>query len=227
MNENYDKIKEFIVENKYEILLTFIILGSLIVFFTRNSSNSSNSSNNNLNDKQKKFLRTLTDMADILKKNNILYFLSSGTALGCHREKRFIEHDEDIDLGVFENVSFTNILNIVNNSDKFVLKYSWPRNTKIENATELSFIHKETRVKIDIFKFYKIKDKYMSMAYAGNCDNKPRKRCEWLDPINLIKMDFMGKIYNVPDISFIISHYGNDWNIPKIESYDNQKSIIN
>ena len=35
--ENYDKIKEFAVENKYEILLTFIILGSLIVFFTRNN----------------------------------------------------------------------------------------------------------------------------------------------------------------------------------------------
>ena len=37
MNENYDKIKEFVVENKYEILLTFIILGFLIVFFTRNN----------------------------------------------------------------------------------------------------------------------------------------------------------------------------------------------
>jgi len=28
MNENYDKIKEFVVENKYEILLTFIKLYS-------------------------------------------------------------------------------------------------------------------------------------------------------------------------------------------------------
>lgn len=219
MNKNYDKIKRFLVKNKYRLLLLiFIVLGSLIVFFTRN---------NNLNDKQNKFLIALTDMADILDKNDIHYFLSSGTALGCHREKKFIEHDPDIDLGVFESVSFTNILNIVNESDKFVLHISWPRNTEIKEATELTFRHKETKVKIDIFKFYKIKDKYMSVAYGGKCDNKPRKRCEWLDPINLIKMDFMGRKYNVPDISFIISHYGNDWNIPKIESYDDQKSIIN
>lgn len=218
MNKNYDKIKRFIVKNKYRFLLIFIVLGALILFFIINS---------NLNDKQNKFLMALTDMADILDKNDIPFFLSSGTALGCHREKKFIEHDPDIDLGVFENVSFTNILNIVNNSNKFVLENSWPHNKEIKEATELTFRHKETKVKIDIFKFYKIKDKYMSVAYGGKCDNKPRKRCEWLDPINLIKMDFMGRKYNVPDMSFIISHYGNDWNIPKIESYYNQKSIIN
>ena len=38
MNENYDKIKEFVVENKYEILLGLIIIGSF-VFFTRNNFN--------------------------------------------------------------------------------------------------------------------------------------------------------------------------------------------
>ena len=38
---------------------------------------------------------------------------------------------------------------------------------------------------------------------------------------------FLGRNYNVPVMKYIISHYGNDWNIPKIESYDNQKSIVN
>ena len=34
MNENYDKIKEFVVENKYEILLGLIIIGIIyFVFF--------------------------------------------------------------------------------------------------------------------------------------------------------------------------------------------------
>lgn len=219
MNKNYDKIKRFLVKNKYTLLLIFIVLGALIVFFTRN---------NNLNDKQKKFLVTLTDMADILDKNNIYYFLLGGTALGCHREKKFIEHDTDIDLGVFEDVSFTNILNIVNDSNKFVLENSWPLNTEIENTTELTFMHKDTKVKIDIFKhFKKGEHKYMSYAYAGKCDNKPRNRCEYLDIIKLIRMDFMGRIYNVPDISYIENLYGSDWKIPKNMSYDEELSIIN
>ena len=40
------------------------------------------------------------------------------------------------------------------------------------------------------------KYKYMSYAYNGKCSNKPRNRCEWLDPINLIKMNLLGRIYN-------------------------------
>ena len=55
-----------------------------------------------LNEKQTKFKRTLEDMADILNRHNIEYFLFCGTALGCHREGQFIEHDHDIDLGVFK-----------------------------------------------------------------------------------------------------------------------------
>ena len=214
-------IKKLIIKYKYEIIFSLIIICLLNVFFTRNSSNS------NLNDKQKKFLTTLTDMADILEVNNINYFLFAGTALGCHREKKFIEHDNDIDLGIFEDVSFTKILNNVEKSGKFRFTGSWPRKTEIENATELTFLHKDTFVKLDIFKLFKIKDKYMSYAYVGKCDNKPRKRCEWLNPINLIKMDCLGRTYNVPDINFIKSRYGQDWNIPKKEAYYDQKSIIN
>ena len=43
----------------------------------------------------------------------------------------------------------------------------------------------------------------MMVCYGGKCDSKPRNRCEWLDPINLIQMDFLGRTYNVPDMEFI------------------------
>lgn len=184
--------------------------------------------NGELNEKQKKFLLTLTDMADILESNNIHYFLLGGTALGCHREKKFIEHDKDIDLGIFEDVSFTNILNIVNKSGKFKLKIAWPRNTDIENATELTFTHKDTLVNLDIFKHIKKGEyKYISYAYGGKCDNKPRNRCEYLDIIKLNKVNFLGRMYNVPEISYIENLYGDDWKIPKYMSYDEELSIIN
>ena len=59
MNENYDKIKEFAVENKYEILLGLIIIGSF-VFFTRNNFNNFRKFQNNDHK---------IDINDILKNN--------------------------------------------------------------------------------------------------------------------------------------------------------------
>ena len=203
------------------ILLFFIILAFYIIYTREDITKS-------LNDKQKKFLTTLTDMADILENNDIHYFLLGGTALGCHREKKFIEHDHDIDLGIFEDISFKTILNIVNNSNKFKFNSLHPYNTEIENATELTFIHKDTNVRLDIFKHFKVeKYKYMSYAYFGKCSNKPRNRCEYLDIIKLNKHTFLDRIYNVPDISYIENLYGSDWRIPKHMSYDDELSIIN
>ncbi len=190
-----------------------------------------------LNDKQKKFKLTLEDMADILEQNDIHYFFDSGTSLGCHREKQFIEHDEDIDLGIFEDISYQKIIEAIDNSNKFSFVSSYPvddrrpRNQKpvynLDGLMELCLIHNETNVGLDISKYYKKEDKYMSFAYNGKCSFKPRNRCEWLDPINLIQMEFLGRTYYVPDMDFITSRYGSDWNIPKAESYDDQGSIIN
>ena len=209
-------IIKLVKNNKIWILLLFLCIVLGIVYYN----------NNKYSKKQILFKKTLEDMDDILVKNNIYYFLLCGTALGYHREKKFIEHDHDIDLGIFENISFQTIINIVNESNKFTFITSYPSNN-ILTCTEVCFKHNETNIKIDIFKLYKKHKKYMMMAYYGKCSTKPKNRCEWLDPINLINVNFLGRNYNVPNMEYIISHYGNDWNIPKIESYDNQKSIVN
>ena len=44
----------------------------------------------------------LSDVDDCFKRNDIRYFLDSGTALGAVREKDFIEWDDDIDICVFD-----------------------------------------------------------------------------------------------------------------------------
>lgn len=213
----------FIIDSEtydYLISIAIVVIVLILYYYLKPSKK--------LNDKQKKFKLTLEDITDILEQHDIHYFLNCGTALGCHREKKFIEHDEDIDLGIFEDISYQKIIDTVLKSNKFTLLRYFPQDSSnVNNLTEITFIHNETNIHLDIFKYFKKEDKYMSFAYNGKCSFKPRNRCEWLDPINLIQLNFLGRTYNVPDMDFIRSRYGSDWNIPKVESYDNQGSIIN
>ncbi|MBX7491156.1 hypothetical protein [Helicobacter turcicus] len=63
----------------------------------------------------------LEDLAELLALNKITMFLISGVFLGCVRSKSFIEHDYDIDVGVF-GVSLESLHEIFTKSPCFVLK---------------------------------------------------------------------------------------------------------
>lgn len=56
-------------------------------------------------EKQIKFQQALLDAQKALMSCQLPFFLCCGTALGAHREQSFIDHDDDIDLGIdFHNL---------------------------------------------------------------------------------------------------------------------------
>ena len=180
----------------------------------------SNKKDITLNKKQELFKEALEDMDDIFKKNNIKFFLYCGTALGAHREKKFIEHDPDIDLGVFKNINLIKLSDIINKSKIFKVILSFPLN-ETKNITEISCMHLKTNVKVDIFQVFKIKNnKYIHYTYTGICDDKKNKRCEYINSFKLETIKFLDRHYKVPNIDFLISNYGKDWNIVKKYSYN-------
>ena len=189
----------------------------------------------NISKKQLLFKTTLEEMASILEKNKIPFFLYCGTALGAHREKKFIEHDKDIDLGIFENNNMIDIMDIITKSNKFkIYKYYPLSKHPSNNITEVSYIHKETNVKIDIFKVFKYNNnKYIHYSYTDICNNKTNKRCEFINPIILEPIMFFNKKYMTVNKEFLISHYGKDWTIPHNYTYSeglkkkHYKSMIN
>jgi len=63
----------------------------------------------------------LEDLAQLLALHKITMFLVSGVFLGCVRERNFIKHDYDLDVGVFE-VSLEALREIFVKSPCFVLK---------------------------------------------------------------------------------------------------------
>ena len=175
--------------------------------------------NNKYSDKQIKFKTALEDMKTILDENNQKFFLVCGTLLGCIREKKFIEYDLDIDLGIFSDQYDKTIENKILNSDKFSLVH---RLGELNKNYEISFKH-INGVKIDIFLHYKIeKNIYYAASFYGLCDKKPEKYCKWKYKIdNLIDYKFFDKTYLIPKnyTEYLTDSYGADWETPKNFSY--------
>ena len=83
----------------------------------------------------KKFqLEILGVVADFCEKNNIKYWIDSGTLLGAIRHKGYIPWDDDIDVGMLREDynKFSKIFNEKNNRYKFVC---------IENTPDLFVPH--------------------------------------------------------------------------------------
>lgn len=170
--------------------------------------------------KQDNFRRTLEDMANILNYNNIPFHLHSGTALGAIREKRFIPNDSDIDIAIFERDKVRNLENLVVESGVFNLIHKLPLDSKENEVMEISFGHKIAHIKIDIFYVVEEDNKYKIYSYYGICDDKPKKRCEYINSkYKLNDIIFFGSKYKVPEIKFLEEQYGMDWRVPKNFSY--------
>jgi GR25 family glycosyltransferase involved in LPS biosynthesis len=173
---------------------------------------------NKKNEKQNKFKQTLFDMDDILSKYNQKYFLACGTCLGAVRENKFIEHDEDIDLGIFIEDYNKDIEDII--LKKFNFQH---RLGNIISGYEISFIHPETDVKIDIFIHYREKDYIWYPTFFNICDKSKNKMCRWkYNYFNLKSYKFLGRIFNIPEPieNYLSKSYGLDWKIPKKFSYE-------
>lgn len=100
---------------------------------------------NDLKGHQYVTLRILRIVDEICRKNNIKYWLDSGTLLGAVRHKGFIPWDDDIDIGILRE-----------DEEKFinVMKKELPK--------ELFLQTKETD-KFAKFEYIKIRDKYSSI----------------------------------------------------------------
>lgn len=172
--------------------------------------------------KAKKFNKLLLSAKDAMDSVNIPFHLHFGTALGAHRERSIIQHDNDLDIAVFyKNVNkIGQVKSIIQAMEKqgfeLVGKYG-------KLATDLELQFEKNKIGFDIFWIYegtyRSKKYFLYYTRFGMCDDLPNKRCVWgIRPYKTIKIDFLGTVYNVIPTKTLVDMYG-DWKTPKKYNY--------
>lgn len=173
--------------------------------------------------KAKKFNKILVAAKQALDSINIPFHLHFGTALGAHREKSFIEHDDDIDIAVFyKDVNQPSQVREIKRAMEdagFTIEATLG---KIDDNFEIQFSMDD--IGFDIFWMYEGKYRgkkyFITSSYYGACDNYPRKRCIWgYRPYKPVTLDFLGHSYQAIPTKTLVDSYGEDWKIPKVFGY--------
>lgn len=160
--------------------------------------------------KQTTYRQILLKTKETLDDLNIPFFLSSGTCLGYVRERDFMEHDYDIDVGIEEKDYKPEIINAMTRKGLYLYRVLG----SIKTGMELSFYLPGFRAKIDIFVH---KDKGPKSCWFSYNKEKDKKLQYCVTKFDRKKVDFLGMEVDIPAPvkKYLEEHYGMDWRIPK------------
>ncbi len=135
--------------------------------------------------------------------SNIFFWLGEGTALGCIRDNSIIEHDSDVDVGVWYE-----------DKQKFI-QFCLPKlktyGFKVLRKYPFSIYRKKNYIDID---FTGSGKKCMA---AGDISKASIRDCELImDTLEPFQRSHINDImYYVPNMKYIERIYGSEWYIPK------------
>ena len=164
-------------------------------------------------------INILKKLLILLKEFNIIYWITSGTLLGCIREQRIIKHDDDIDICILKKDFFK-----LQNKEVFIkakeLGIKFTQLNKNYNALNAELIREDNNhnfMCVDIFPYQNINQKYdyIFENYRKLYPNEYYYH-EELFPLKKGKLNELE--VNIPNKSLEIVKrmFGNDWSIPKI-----------
>ena len=208
--EQYFKVKKIL--NKKNIQKHQILKINKNKFSKKNSGISS-----------KNAQKVLFDLNHLFKRNKIEWFPISGTFLGFIREKSFLAHDLDIDIGLISNEeSFERVKDILKKNHIFKIskieyqKYFLNKNNYFKRPTFARIIHKNG-INIDLYFHYVI----------GNSIFHGTSSILWENTLfELSNYKIYGIFIKGPDKSdlYLSETYG-DWKNEKID-YDFHRDML-
>ena len=173
---------------------------------------------------QDKFRDNLIDMKLLLDSFDQNFFLICGTLLGAYRDNKFIEHDDDIDIGIFFNELKPNLKDYIVNSGKFTLIEDYG---DYNHSQKYKFLHLNDS-KIDIFIHYEIEPNIYYYATFLSCDGDKKIRLNsqnyimWINTImGISNISFIGNTFKIPTNvkQYLIESYGEKYMIKDEYTY--------
>ncbi len=151
----------------------------------------------------KNTLEVISDLSEAFQKHHIPFFLCAGTSLGIVRDGKPLDHDYDIDVGVWEDHwDKEKLIEIFNYNPRFRHDIPHPSNPKI------SLVHR-SGISVDLFRFYREKDYFWHDGVFVRWRNSP---------FSLKTVDVNGLKIQIPHPSdkYLTENYG-DWRTPDEE----------
>jgi lipopolysaccharide cholinephosphotransferase len=161
-------------------------------------------------DKQVAFENLLV-IRDLFAEHGIPMFLTFGTLLGALREKDFIDHDDDVDVGVFERDRDA-IMALMPELEKRGFKLLYVRGERLykfeRRTTELDF--------------FVAASKRTLRGRRWDLEGKATIAARHLDRLD--EIEFLGHRFPVPHdaLGVVRSLYGRTWNVPIPDSTSRQ-----
>lgn len=152
--------------------------------------------------------KNLLEARKILNRLEVPFWLSNGTLLGYFREQGFIEHDPDIDVGVWITDWNPDIMqSFIRSGFRLYKRYG-----SLESGYQYSF-HKRD-IKFDIFFYVDEADHTWMPVFVG------KRMLKYIFPkFTLRPITFLGEEFLIPENTeeVIVAQYGEEWRIPIIE----------
>jgi hypothetical protein len=133
----------------------------------------------------------LTDLQHSLSAVGLSPFLVSGTLLGYARNRGFLSHDKDIDVGIFASQNIFDVVTLLSQNGLFEVKYKYLR---VENTFQVPIIHRRTGMSIDIFVYHPQGDKLIT----GVQSNFGYTQNFAFTPFALETVQFLGIDFSIP-----------------------------
>lgn len=168
----------------------------------------------------KNAIKNLSELDTVFRKHNVRYWMQDGTLLGYVRDKNFIPHDNDVDIGMrwsdFSQDIFKDII-----KSGFVFKSSHGR---LEESLVINF--RKRNIPIDIYFYYYDGDRFYHTAACGKA-RKYRVDFSYKD-FDVKEVEYFGTKLFIPDdpLYFIETKYGKDWSEPK-PVWDSNENPLN